>query len=353
MSAEWEDAFSSALNFSKAIQIDRGFTQLINQIKLADIHLPPKPVISSSIIDLECDLEDYVVTIVENTFESKRLDIKSGCRITHDASTLISAYDESIAYFASLEGKVAYISHSLITMYDDQYYPLNNLNLIFCTKSKLIQNKIPGAILATKWDVDVTISVEIAKQKKEFLTNNAIANSLLLIDGPFLAGNGSFTFYESINDFDKKSIIPIFIVKNSYATILVDNIKNLNGLYNSDLHYANEILKEGMRTPFFKYTCENGKKSKVFCYLKHRNNYSPIRIEIPTYIFEKNRQYIDGIMDMIYYLIVVQGNSVNPQVRPIAIAEKYARETLSLIDINKDTIQMKLTATMNEQRGME
>lgn len=353
MSTEWKNAFGTALNFSKAVQIDSDFAQLMNQIKLADIHLPPKPVVVSNLIDLECELKNCVVTPIENTFKSKQLNIKSGCKITHDINTLISAYDESIAYFASLEGKVAYISHSLITMYNDQYYPLNNLNLIFCTKSKLIQNKIPGAILATDWDVDVTISVEIAKQKRDFLTKNAITNSLLLIDGPFLAGNGSFTFYESIYDFDKQSILPIFIVKNSYATILVDNIKNLNGLYNSDLHYANEILKEGMRTPFFKYICENGKKSKVFCYLKYKNNYSPIRIEIPTCIFEKNRQNIDDIMDLIYYLIVVQGNSINPQVRPIAIAEKYARETLGLIDINKNTIQMKLTATMNEKRGME
>lgn len=353
MDTGWEKEPEFLLNFTKAVQLDSGFNQLVNEIQSADIHLPSKPVVVSGMVDIEHNQGSCLVTPIEGDFSSKQLDIKSGCDIAHRNNVLISAYDESIAYFASLEGKVAYVSHSLVTIYKDQYYPLNRLNLIFCTKSSLIHSRISGAILATRWDVDTTISVEISKQKKEFLTKNAVPNSILLIDGPFMAGDGSFTFYNAIEDFVNKSIIPIFIVKNSNATLLVDNIEKLKGNYNSDLHYANEILNEGTRTPFFEYTSEVGNKSKVFCYLKHKNHYSPIRVEIPTSVFGKHRQSIEDVMDLIYYLIMVQGSSINPQVRPIAIAEKYARETLSLIDINKDTIQMKLTATMNEQRGME
>jgi len=113
-------------------------------------------------------------------------------------------------------------------------------------------------------------------------------------------------------------------------------------------------LDEGTRTQFFKYTDLNSKeKSKVFCYIKHHNHASPIRVEIPTVIFESNREAVESVMDLLYYLILVQGNSINPQVRPIAIAEMFARETLGLINVNKDIVQMKLTATMNEKRGME
>ena len=340
------------LEFNKAVQIDSKFRQLMDEIKSADIRLPNNPIIVSGMTDVGIDLQNHNVVPIESDSEFIRLDLRSGCDYAKTPNLIVSAYDESIAYYASLEGKVAYISHSLITMYDDQYYPLNHLNLIFCTRSKLVHQRIPGSILAKDWDVDVTISVEIAKQKRHFLSENAIPNSILLIDGPFLAGSGSFTFYEAIDELLERSVVPIFIVKNSYATLLVDNLDELKDMYNSDLHYANEILKEGTRTPFFKYTSE-GNKSKIFCYLKYKEHYSPFRIEIPTDIFNKYRDVIEKSMDLIYYFIKVQGSSTNPQVRPIAIAEMYARETLNLIDINKDSIQMKLTATMNERRGME
>ena len=175
-----------------------------------------------------------------------------------------------------------------------------------------------------------------------------------MIDGPYLAGDGSFTFNEAIKRMMKNDIFPVFIVKNSRSTMIVDNFDELAGMYNSDLHYANEILKQGSRTPFFMYSDASSKdKSKVFCYLKHRDNYSPIRIEIPSEIYYKRQESVDAILDLIYYLIMVQGSNVNPQPRPIAVAEMYARETLNLIDINHDSFHMKLTATMNERRGME
>ena len=345
-----EQIFPFQLN--KAVQLDGDFNKLLNEIKNADIHLPLKPNIVSGMIDPTVDNSAYLITQLEDN-TSEILDIESGCELAHQKSILISGYDESIAYYASLEGKVAYVSHSLVTMYEGQYYPLNHINLIFCTKSNLICDRIAGAIYADRWDVDTTINVEISKQKRDFLVDNAIQNSILFIDGPLLAGDGSFTFYEAIDKLLERSIIPIFIVKNSFSTLLIDNLEKIRGMYNSDLHYANEVLEEGARTSFFEYNSETGNKSKVFCYLKHKNQSSPIRVEIPTKVFNKNRLIIDQIMNLIYYLIKVQGSSINPQIRPIAIAEMFARETLALIDINKDSIQMKLTATMNEQRGME
>lgn len=55
-------------------------------------------------------------------------------------------------------------------------------------------------------------------------------------------------------------------------------------------------------------------------------------------------------MDLVYYLLLVQGDLKNPQIRPIAIAEKYARKTLQLIDINKLTYGSGLIPTMNQDR---
>ena len=55
-------------------------------------------------------------------------------------------------------------------------------------------------------------------------------------------------------------------------------------------------------------------------------------------------------MDCISYFIIVQGDYVNPQIRPIAIAEKFARESLKLIDPYKYIKKVGVTATMNETR---
>ncbi len=340
--------------FSKAVQVDGGFVQLMSNIKAADIRLPAKPVIVSGTIDIDSSTSSYKIQPLEGDHKPRILDPRHGQAVATDPHHIITAYDESIAFFSSLEGKVAYVSHSLVAMYDGQYYPLNRLNLLFCTKSSAVLNRIPGAIPADeKWGIDTTINVKVAEQKRDFIVNNTVSNAILLIDGPYLAGDGSFTFHKAIDELIQRKIFPVFIVKNSSASIIVDNVVELKGEYNSDLHYANEILKPGTRTQYFQYTDDNSHdKSKVFCYIKHRDHASPIRVEIPTVAFNQNRETVESIMDLIYYLILVQGNSQNPQVRPIAIAEMYARETLGLINVNKDVIQMKLTATMNEQRGM-
>lgn len=353
MGFEWESS-NLDISFSKKVQIDGGFIQLMDEIKTADIKLPAKPVIISGMDDAGLSTFGTISLIEDDVNVSKKLNAKDGCKIAQDDNALICAYDESIAYYASLEGKVAYVSHSLVTMHKGQYYPLNHLNLLFCTKSSAVCNRIPGAELADKWDIDTTISVHIAQQKGTFLEQNVYSKSILLVDGPYLAGDGSFYFDEPVKRMIKKGIFPVFIVKNSYSSILIDNVPELKGKYNSDLHYANEVLNEGSRTSFFQYKdSKSGKKSKVFCYLKHKDHYSPIRIEIPAVAFDNNREVAEASMDLIYYLILVQGSTINPQVRPIAIAEMYARETLNLINISKDVIEMKLTATMNEQRGME
>ena len=44
---------------------------------------------------------------------------------------------------------------------------------------------------------------------------------------------------------------------------------------------------------------------------------------------------------------------INPQARPIAVAEMFARETLNLVNFNKDMKNSQLTPTMNENRGMD
>ena len=55
-------------------------------------------------------------------------------------------------------------------------------------------------------------------------------------------------------------------------------------------------------------------------------------------------------MNLIYYLLLVQGYLQNPQIRPIAVAEKYARAILKMTDIDKLVRDSGLIPTMNQER---
>jgi hypothetical protein len=61
-------------------------------------------------------------------------------------------------------------------------------------------------------------------------------------------------------------------------------------------------------------------------------------------------EYIDDIFDAIYYLILVQGDKSNPQIRPIAIAEKYAREIIKTVNTRSLLRNTSLVPTINQER---
>ena len=344
--------------FVGEVIVQDGFFEFIEKVKKTNVRLPNSPEIVSS-IGAENDniQEGGKLTAVEGGAElTHKLDLINGESISKKESTLISAYDESIAKFSCLEGKAVYVSHSLIYVFGDRYYPLNMLTAMFVTGSDLVSRRISDdyKVIATneKWGADTTANVEIAKQKRDFLEKYCYDDSILLIDGPFLAGDGLAYFKAVKKAFVDRRIIPIFIVKNSASRMIIDTTSAYCGKYNSDLHWANEILNAGERTRFYKYT-DNKDNTKVFCYLKFNKGSSPIRIEMPTEIYSNFTSEVISILDLVYYLIMVQGDYLNPQARPVAIAEKYARETLHLIDFSKLMRSATLTPTINEERGME
>jgi hypothetical protein len=139
-------------------------------------------------------------------------------------------------------------------------------------------------------------------------------------------------------------------VKNSNSNLVTDNIRALTGKYNSDLHWAYHYLNPCQRTSFFTYRDKNNPdNAKVFCYIKIFD-VSPQRVEFHVDTFRRYEHRIPELMELISYLIVVQGTTVNPQVRPIAIAEAYARETLKLVDIHRLMREAGIVPTMNEAR---
>jgi hypothetical protein len=89
--------------------------------------------------------------------------------------------------------------------------------------------------------------------------------------------------------------------------------------------------------------------SKIFCYLKGFN-LSPQRIEFDVTTCRKYSGSIDDFFNLTYYLLLAQGDLKNPQVRSIAVAEKYARATLRLVNFEQMMKDLGITPTMNEER---
>jgi len=344
--------------FKGEVIVQDGFFEFMEKIKKTNVKLPNAPEMVGSIGAENDNIQDggKLAVIGDTTKATFKLDLRNGEAISKKESTLMSAYDESIAKFSCLEGKAVYVSHSLVYVFGDRYYPLNMLTAMFVTGSDLVSKRISDdyKVVATNenWGADTTANVEIAKQKRDFLEKYCYEESILLIDGPFLAGDGLAYFKSIKKAFVDRKIIPIFVVKNSASRMIIDSTSSYKGKYNSDLHFANEILGAGERTQFYKYSDDKG-NTKVFCYLKFQRGSSPIRIEIPTEVYYNFTSEVTSVLDLVYYLIMVQGDYSNPQARPIAIAEKYARETLHLIDFNKLMKSATLTPTINEERGIE
>ena len=333
-------------NFNKLI-VHPNFNSTINEIKNKELALPP----TSSQVNL--DLQSYIfppngelVTNIEEIAPFD-LDAKNGGKVSTEYNS-IGAYDESINRFSSLEGDAYFTSHSFVLLAKDDFIPINLLTIYFYTRSKEITKG--SSYIKYSLDPDIDSKKDYIRDKIDFLVQNTPEKTILFIDGPFIGGDVYTIMIGAINKFLSKEIIPIFFVKNSTSNLVTDNIPSLKNKFNSDIHWAFKFLKPGQRTNFFLYADKkNPKNAKVFCYFKGFN-ISPQRVEFHVTTFEKFKNMIPAIMDLIYYFMMVQGNKENQQIRPIAIAEKYARETLKLIDFNKLMQNSGIIPTINQER---
>lgn len=260
----------------------------------------------------------------------------------------IVAYDESINKFTSLEGIAYLTSHSLILLARESFIPVNYLTFYFYTKSEELVNKSKHIKLSI--DPENDFKKDYMRDRINFLVKTVPENSILFIDGPLIGGDAYTIMMHSIKNFHTKNIIPIFFVKNSSSNLVTDNINELRKKYNSDMHWSYKYLQTNERTNFFIYQDKvNPANAKVFCYIK-AFNISPQRVEFHKETFMKYVNLIDSIMDLVLYFIIAQGNLLNPQVRPIAIAELYARETIKLINLQKLLKEAGIVPTFNQTR---
>ena len=337
---------SSSITSNK-LMLHSSFNKTVEELNKINIKLPK----STSNVNLDFQNFNFppsgeLVTPIHE-ISAINLDAKNGEKKVND-DRILAAYDESINKFSSLEGTAFLMSHSLVVVEKMDFVPLNLLTFYFYTRSSEIISK--SKFIKHSNDPEMDSQKDYIRDKIELLTNNCPSESILLIDGPLIGGDVYTIMIHAINKFLLKNIMPIFFVKNSSSNLVTDNISGLCGKYNSDMHWAYKFLKKGQRTNFFKYVDKhNSDNAKIFCYLK-AFNLSPQRVEFHINTYLKYQGEMDAIMDLVYYLLLVQGDLKNPQIRPIAIAEKYASKTLQLIDINKLTYGSGLIPTMNQDR---
>ncbi len=330
--------------YGNILLLQSEFVDILKDLKSVNISLPSNQPVSK--IDLQSVLFSTNGQLTTPIEEIKAINLNPTVNIIKNKEVV--AYDESIVKFSCLEGIAYLTAHSMVYIGQNDYIPTGYLTFYFYTKSKdILQNTNH---LKYSSDPDIDSKKDYIIDKIEFLTKYCPPNSILLIDGPLIGGDVYTYMIRAINNFLEKNIIPIFFVKNSSSNLVTDSISDLSNKYNSDLHWAYRFLNSGQRTNFFKYTDKNNpNNSKIFCYLKCFD-LSPQRVEFHIDTFKAYREEIDKILDMVYYLLLVQGDKQNPQVRPIAIAEKFAREFIRLTDINKYFYDFGLMPTMNQER---
>ncbi len=179
---------------------------------------------------------------------------------------LVCGYDESINKFNGLERGTAFLtSHSLIIQ-KHEYIPTVITTFYFYTRSKFICDN--SKFIKYSADVDTDSKMDYVYDRNEFLINYTPSNSIVLIDGPLIGGQISSFTIRLNHKLLANNILPIFFIKNSLSTLVIDNIKELKGKYNSDMHWAYSTLKPGERTNFFRYQDLKSSQAKIFCYLK-------------------------------------------------------------------------------------
>lgn len=322
------------------------FNDTIREIRNLKIRLPS----SSLNLEMEFNAFDFPQNgkLVSELEEIKKieLDPREGEKLCNRTS--VCAYDESVDKFQGLEGTGYLTSHSLILNGKDDFIPVNLLSFHFYTRSRYLSHN--SRLVKYSEDPETDSKRDYVADRKSLLAKNIPENSVAFIDGPLIGGQMT-SYTMDLNDtLLKKDIIPIFFVKNSISNLVTENVRELQGKYNSDMHWAYRYLRKGERTSFFPYRDKsNPRFAKIFCYLK-AFDVSPDRIEVDVKTFEKYHDELEALFDLVYYLLLAQGDPKNPQVRPIAIAEKYARSTLKLVNFVHMMKELGIIPTINQER---
>jgi hypothetical protein len=341
---------NSLSGFGKIITHPHFFKSLI-ELKQKNIYLPNVPIPES------VDFNSYPFPSSEGVLSFLDIDKKypltpiDGANLIENGY-LVAAYDESIDKFEAIEGSSYLTAHSIIFLGENDYLPVVKLTFNFFTRSNLISDK--SEYIHHADNVESKRKELYVNERDEFFKENFKyfpKNTIIMIDGPLIGGQISSHTTKLNSWMLDQDFIPIFIVKNSSSNLVTDHIEKLKNNFNSDMHWSYLLLKKGERTSFIQYQDKhNPKNGKVFCYIKP-HDISPQRVEFHISTLEKyGIDFLSNIINLVYYLILVQGDEKNPQVRPIIIAEKFARESIKMMNLNILMKRIGLVSTINQER---
>ena len=265
----------------------------------------------------------------------------------------IYAYDESVQNFRALEGDLLFLSSATIKIEDKYRFNLSVLPY-FLTSMRKFKDACDEDICFAE-NIGEECNRILVTSKKDSILESVEPHSIVLIDGPLIGGNASFYMVGMDEELRKRDCIPLYFVKNSDSKLVVEGMERIDpqfsSEFNSDFHWAACQLASGARSPFFKYTEDkpNSKNSKVFAYLKAIYGF-PERVEMHTRTYEKYLSLMPSLMNMLSYFYIAQGDRSSPQVRPIAIAEKYAREGMRILNIPALLGRLGFRPTINQVR---
>ncbi len=322
------------------------FYKVLEDLKKVNVNINVQEDIEpSSYEDSEIFPEGNVY--LSETSEAKDLNPVAGYENINKNSHALCAYDESLIKIPALEGTGYFFSHALVILSKDAYVPIVDLTFYFFTRSKNLADG-KNKIIYSK-DVTVDSKRVYIKDKSFLLENYTPNNSILLLDGPLIGGQLSNESIELNGHLLNKNIIPVFLVKNSGSTLVVDNFKELKDNYNSDFEWALKTLKNGQRTPLILYEDKHNKNNnKYFTYIK-AFDFNIIRVEFHSETWKRYKNDINAIFDIIFYELLSHGDK-NPQPKIVAIAENYAREILNIINVKNILREIGVTPTMNYTR---
>ncbi len=334
-------------NFKGKIIFSENYKLTIESIKQINNFVSNKASVIKALTDLETHTDKSDIYILPNFKNNIKIDSESLKEFKQDP--FLASYDESILELNSLEGKVRCTVHCSIIQNEIEYIPAAFVTLKFYTKSNIIcENSNEFADIFITQEISKKINNEYISERKYFLTQVAPENTLIFIDGPLFSGESTSGNFELVNQLIKINCKPIFFVKNSESTIITERFNFAKG-YNSDLHWAFSILKQGEVSPVFAYKSPDG-RGKAMCFFKIFNNRSPVRIEFPLDSFLEG-YYPSNIFTLIYYQYLANGDTNNYQPRIIQVAELYAREILKSTNLYQEIEKLGLTNSMNEERG--
>jgi len=260
----------------------------------------------------------------------------------------IYAYDESVQCYNALEGSLIFCSCAVIKMEENAYkFNLSVLPYFLTSIEKYKTAQCEGVYFAE--NIRRERNKILIESKIKAILESVEPHSIVFIDGPLIGGMASAYMVRMDDKLRRNDCIPLYFVKNSDSRLVISNCE-LSKEFNSDFHWASCKLKTGCRSSFFRYIDkQNSMFSKVFTYIKALAGFTQ-RMEMHVQTYEKYKALMPSLLNLVSYFYIVQGDYTNPQVRPIAIAEKYAREGLKILNIPVLLSMLGFHPTINQVR---